>query len=52
MSFNHLASNCIKSLLIICLKAAKGRDTNTSILLDKAFQSYSFIIHWLFDLFT
>ena len=52
MSFNHLASNCMKSLLIICSKLAKVTSKQCSgaistSLSDKAFQSYSFVIHWL-----
>ena len=52
ISFNHSASNCMKSLLIICSKSAKVMTKQCSgailisISLDKAFQSYSF--GWLF----
>ena len=50
MSFDHSASNGMKSLLTVSSKSAKvlnvktmfGRNIYKSIFLDKAFQSYSF----------
>ena len=53
MSFNHSASNCMKSLLIICLKSAKVQSKqcyNKSIFLDTPFQSYS--LGWKKDFLT
>ena len=55
MSFNYSASNCMKSLLIICSKSAKvtSKQCSDAILIslfsDKALQSYSF--GWKKDLF-
>ena len=52
MSFNHLASNCMKSLHQTMTPAKViskyGCDINKSIFLDKAFQNYSF--SWKKDL--
>ena len=49
MSFNHSASNCMKSLLIICTKSAEvtSKQCSGAILISlffliKAFQNYSF----------
>ena len=60
MSFNHSASNCMKSLHQT-MPSAKvtskyGCDINKSIFLDKAFQNYSFswkkdLVDFFFDFF-